>query len=328
MGAGSSAAKGALGGAASGAATGAALGPWGAAVGGVVGGAIGGIKGWFHGKDEEKAKQAAAAQAAANQQKSDWLRGQLSGIDSRYAPQVQQAAQLDPTQQNQFRDQQMGMAGRLGQIASGQQRGAGELAVNRQFGQAAAAQQAQMQMARGANAALAARQAARNTADLGVNAAGMASQAQMQDQMNANGMLGNVLSQGRGADISIAGQNAGFDQQRMLENQRAMMQQTQMNDARYGNTLNAMLGSDQNAANNQRADALQAAQLNAMKPDYLANMLQAAGTGLTAYSTLKGQPQQGWGNGQGSAYGMQTPTGYTPPQNPVSPNSILRWGQG
>src|SRR5690242_2214236 len=71
----------------------------------------------------------------------------------------QSAAQVDPTQQAQFRAMQLQQAQQLQRIASGQQMGAGELAAMRQVQAAQAAQQAQARMARGGqNAALAFRQ--------------------------------------------------------------------------------------------------------------------------------------------------------------------------
>ena len=128
-----------------------------------------------------------------------------------------QAPMMDATQSNQVRGQQQGLAGMLQGIAGGTQAGAGEMAVNRQVGQAQAAQSAQAAMSRGANAGMANRQAARSTADIGVAGAGQAAQAQMQDQTNAMGQLGGVLQGMRGADIGVAGanQNAQMNQQQV-----------------------------------------------------------------------------------------------------------------
>ncbi len=143
-----------------------------------------------------------------------------------------QAAQLDPTQQAQFRAQQMAQAQRLGQIASGQMQGAGELAAQRQAARSAASQQAMARMGRGLSGASLARGAARNVADIGANAAGQAQVAAMQDQQGANQMLGSLLAQGRDADIGMAGQNAQLSQQQMLQqgsfDQQRAMQQGQM----------------------------------------------------------------------------------------------------
>lgn len=119
-----------------------------------------------------------------------------------------QAPQLANGPQDQFRQMQMNQANQLARIASGQQQGAGELAVQRQAAQANAAQQAQARMARGANSALAFRNAANNTASIGINAAGQGQQAALSDQQAAQGQLANALNAGRGMDVNIAGQNA------------------------------------------------------------------------------------------------------------------------
>jgi hypothetical protein len=156
-----------------------------------------------------------------------------------------QAAQLDPTQQAQFRAQQMQQAQRLGQIASGQMQGAGELAAQRQAARSAASQQAMARMGRGLSGASLARGAARNVADIGANAAGQAQIAAMQDQQGANQMLGSLLAQGRDADIGMAGQNAQLSQQQMLQqgtfDQQRAMQQGQMNQQQQLANLDAQL---------------------------------------------------------------------------------------
>ena len=151
-----------------------------------------------------------------------WLTGGLSALglytnpptQNPYSQQVQNLAgqaapQLNGTPQQQFRTDQLQQIGQLQGIASGQQQGAGELAVQRQVANAQAAQQAQARMARGgSNAALAYRGAANNTAGIGLAGAGQSQQAALQDQMNAQQMLGQQLDQGRQQDIGLAGQNA------------------------------------------------------------------------------------------------------------------------
>lgn len=119
------------------------------------------------------------------------------------APQLQMGD--DP-----FRRAQLAQMQQLQGIASGQQMGAGELAAQRQYANAMAAQQAQARMARGANAALAYRNAANQSAALGSTAAGMGQQAALQDQMNAQGLMGQIGAAGRGADINVANANAGY----------------------------------------------------------------------------------------------------------------------
>lgn len=136
------------------------------------------------------------------------------------------------------RNQQLILANELRKIASGQQVGAGEMAVNRQVGQATAGQQSNAMMARGSNAPLAARAAARNTADIGVNGAGIAAGAQLQDASNAQGQLAGILNGMRGQDIAI-GQG----------NQNATLGQTGMNQQYSLGLLGSQLGYDQAALN-------------------------------------------------------------------------------
>jgi hypothetical protein len=155
------------------------------------------------------------------------------------------AAQLDPTQQAQARAMQMAQANRLQQIAGGQMKGAGEMAVDRQVGQAAAQQQAMARMNRGMSGATAARAAARNVAGLGLTGAGQAQQAALGDQVAAGQQLGSLLDSTRGADISMAGQNAQLSQQQMLQqgsfDQQRLMQQGQMDQQAALANLDAQL---------------------------------------------------------------------------------------
>lgn len=159
------------------------------------------------------------------------------GVGSGQGITNQQAAQAQGTQlqlgDDPFRQSQLQQVGQLQQIASGQQQGAGELAVQRQMQQALAAQQAQARMARGGNAALAYRNAANQSAALGSTAAGLGQQAALQDQSAAQAALTGALGQGRGADISVAGQNANLGQQLNLSNAQMQQQQQQQNAANY-----------------------------------------------------------------------------------------------
>ncbi len=213
---------------------------------------------WATGGDATKAMPTGPTQY-------NWAQDNLASINDtaqgRQAPQAQaarlgQAVQLDGGPQDQSRQGMMDTTGRLGAIASGQQAGAGELAVNRQVGQANAAQVSAARMARGANAALAQRNMARGIADTGFAGAGQAAQAQMQDQQGANQQLGQLYGTMRGQDIDFAGQNAQlgqqamlqqgqFDQQANIENMRAKLAQQGMNDQQQIAALGQMLGWDQ-----------------------------------------------------------------------------------
>ncbi len=138
-------------------------------------------------------------------------RAYIPGMLDRPAP------MMNTVQSDQTRQQQMQLAQMLGLQANGQAAGPGELAVNRGVANAMGQQTAQAQMARGANAALAGRQAARNNADIGVTGAGQAGIAQMQDKMNATGQLAGLLGNTRAQDIGVAGanQNAQMGQQQI-----------------------------------------------------------------------------------------------------------------
>lgn len=159
----------------------------------------------------------------------------IANANNRQAPQAErtvvgnvrtgQASQLDPTQANQARAQMGQLADMQMRIATGQQAGAGELAAQRQAVRAAAQQQAMAASQRGGNAALAARTAARNIADIGLGAAGQAQQAAFQDQQAAMGQLGSVLGTMRGQDLDMASQNAQLRQQMNLANLSAQNQQ-------------------------------------------------------------------------------------------------------
>jgi hypothetical protein len=142
------------------------------------------------------------------------------------------APQLSTAPQDQFRRMQMQQAQQLQAVASGQQKGAGELAAERQAQNAYAAQQALAAM-RGAGGAgqLA---AARQSAAVGSTAAGMGRQAALQDQQAAQGMLGQVAQQARGQDLGLAGQNAQLTQQQHAQNQQG-----------YQAMIQALMGMDQ-----------------------------------------------------------------------------------
>lgn len=164
-------------------------------------------------------------------QTADYQRSYLGNMLGKETP------QLDQTQSNQSRGQQQNLAGLLFGQASGNIAGAGEMAVNRQVGQATAAQAAQAQMARGANSALAARTAARMTADIGINGAGQAAIAQAQDQANAQGQLGGLLGGMRSQDINTAATNLAADQNQQQIQISALAQMLGVDEAQLKQEL-------------------------------------------------------------------------------------------
>lgn len=274
-------AKGALGGAATGAALGTAVPVIGTAVGAIGGGLIGGLGGLFGGGDTKPAVY----------QDRDQIMDLINkgyapgGITQQTAPQAQ-AAQLNMGN-DPFRRAQLQQVGQLQRVANGQQQGAGEIAAQRQTQNAQAAQQAMARMARGSNAGLAYRNAANQTASAGLNGVGMGQQAALQDQQAAQGLLANAVNAGRGADINVAGQNAGFQQQTGLSNAAMQGQTQQQNSANYLALLQQLGNMDATQLSGQNAANMANAQMN--------NSLLGAGLsagGQILASNLGRQPQQ------------------------------------
>lgn len=176
----------------------------------------------------KKQADPANAQLASGQYMRDYLQTRL-GQPGRTAPQAQ-AAQINMRPQGQVRGMEIGLAQDLQRVSTGQQMGAAEMAIQRGMRQAAAQQQAQAAMARGGMAGVAQRAAARNLSNLGIDAAGQGAAARLQDQGAARQMLAGVLGQTRGADIGLATQQAGLNQQTSLANQDAILRQQGMDD--------------------------------------------------------------------------------------------------
>lgn len=245
-------ASGALGGAATGAALGSAVPVIGTGIGAIGGAILGsGVLGDLFGGGGDNKPQ---------YQDRDRI---LQLINQGYAPggiTSQQAPQLN-LGDDPFRRAQLAQMGQLQGIASGQQMGAGELAVQRQYGNALAAQQAQARMARGTNAALAYRNAANQSAALGSSAAGMGQQAAMGDQMNAQGLLGQVGAAGRSADINVANANAGYQQATNQQNAGNYMALLQALGGMDTGQLGAQAAAQQYAQ--QRNDAMLGAGISA-----------------------------------------------------------------
>lgn len=129
-----------------------------------------------------------------------------------------QGATIDTAQQGQFRMGQLMEAGRLRGVADGTTMGAGQMAVRQEGNRAVAQQQAMARAARGSGAALAARGAAANSANIGLNVAGQAAQAQRADAAQASATMSSLLGQGREQDIGLATGQAGLSQQMNLAN--------------------------------------------------------------------------------------------------------------
>lgn len=277
---------GAAGGAASGAAMGSALGPWGAAAGGVIGGLAGMFGGGGDSPPPPPPPNPIATAALGDIAQNAQGRAAASMTGAQFS--------VDPT----GRQGMLSTANRLGAIAAGTQQGAGEMAVNAQVGRANAAQMAAARASRGANAALAYRNAMRNQADIGLAGAGQAGAARLQDQAAANSQLGGLYSNLYGQDAGVASQNAQLAQAAQQANLQAQMQQRQMNDAYQIQALGQMQGWSQQQIDAYRAQ-LQQQQLNMQQPNLMGNLLQGAGT--LAQLKASGVLDKSWGGGATAA---------------------------
>lgn len=178
---------------------------------------------------------------------------QIHGVISGGLNQVQNRAA--PTIAPDFRNAQLAQMGQLQGIASGQQQGAGELAVQRQAQQAMASQQAMAHMARGGNAGMAMLGAQRQGAGIGANAAGQGQMAAMQDQQGAQGLLAGLANSGRAGDLGVAGMQ---------------QQQTGQNDQATMGYLQQLTGMDQG----QIAAQIAAMQANNAKSGWIGGLMQ------------------------------------------------------
>lgn len=126
---------------------------------------------------------------------------------------------IDATQQAEFRARQMALADQL----AAQSRGEGPSQAGLQLQRALEDNQnAQLSFARSnrnVNPALAMKQAQGQMATLGQRSALDAAQARIAEIQSAQGLLGNVVDQGRVQDIGLATSQAGLLQQAALANQ-------------------------------------------------------------------------------------------------------------
>ena len=269
---------------------------------GDIGDSLGSARRWLTGDNRERdaALQASNFQLQGADQMRDYAQQQLGGVQGRGAPmanaaQLGQAAQLAGGPQDQVRSGQMGLIGQMQGVVDGSRMGAGEMAVQRQAADAASNQFAQQNMSRGANAPGAARAAARSIGMLGTNAAGMGREAALADQMNARGQLAGLLGSTRGQDLDLAGQNAAFQQQRMLQqggfnqqtnlaNQASQLQQRGMND-QYGLGL---MGEYRNLSAAELQARMARAGMLPQDKGMLGDLMQMGGTALASYAGRPG----------------------------------------
>lgn len=232
---------------------------------------------WGKGKyTDEMDRRKARAQLEHGDENRDTARAGYDEAGGRRAPQAgrtqladasrSNAAQINMGPQEQWRQQQMELAGGLG----AQARGEGPSVSGAQFRAAndsnLAQQQALAAGARGGNVAMAGRQAAQNVGAFGQQSAQQAAIGRMQEQRSAQQQLGGLLNQGRTSDIGLASGQATLQQQTNLANQgaankfalqqgdmdqnlklaniRAQLAQTGMNDAQQMAYLQQLTGMD------------------------------------------------------------------------------------
>lgn len=209
---------------------------------------------------------------------------QLSPAERMQAAQLGQTAtadtaQIDPSQQAQFRGREMALADQLTAQANGQGPSVAQsqlqTATDRNLAQAMALQAS----GRGSNNG-GMRQAAQAQSQLGADAGRASAELRSQEIMGARSQLGGLLGQGRAADIGLASNQAQLGQQANLANagflnnanlaQGSLNQQAAAANQAAGNQFALQQGqfNQQAGINNQDAALRQGAQNDAMAQFY------------------------------------------------------------
>lgn len=237
------------------------------------------------------------------------LQGELDKMPSRFAgagnsgeAATAQGALIDPTQQAQFRQQQMGLAQQLMSQANGQGPSVAGSQLQQSTEQNLQAAMAQAASARGGNLGAMQYQLGNARANIQQQAAMGLAQARIQEQMAARSQLGDVLNSGRGADIGLASQQAQLGQQNAQFNAGQLQQNNQFNAGLLQNTnqfnVNAGMQQDQYKMN-MKAQLLQQGysedQANLMlglqQTQFTAGLINqgiAAGNGISTQNAAQG----------------------------------------
>lgn len=141
-----------------------------------------------------------------------------------------QAAKIDGTQQNQFRQGQVGLANLLTESANGQGPSAAQAQLQAGTDASINSALALARSARGGNASVAMKNALMQNGQTMQAAVTQAAQLRAQEQQQARGQLASVLDTSRGADVGLATSQAGLTQQTALAN-AANQQQTALANA-------------------------------------------------------------------------------------------------
>jgi len=156
-----------------------------------------------------------------------------------------QAATIDAAPQAQFRTGQQGLATSLQSVIDGQAPSVAQMQGQRAAAENMAAQMSLAAGARGSNMALARRQAAANVGQLNARAGLDAALVRAQESATARGQLGGVLQQARGADLGLATEQAGLQQQAASANLGADLQSRGMDLTEQSNLRRDTLAASQ-----------------------------------------------------------------------------------
>lgn len=225
--------------------------------------------GQYQGQQYDVNKDAFYNNQGLDQQQQQFAQ-QLAASQGQTAPQMS-AASVDPTQQAQFRDAQVGLMNQL----QAQSEGRGPSLANMQLQQGTEnnirALMAQGTTGYGGNPALTQRNILQQSQAANQAAAQQSAMNRAQEQLNAQGQLANVAGAGRGADIGLATTNAQMQQQAASQNQQATMAQRQLaaQQQQYYDTGMASLTNQkqQNEQNYEQLRANQAAGVNSVNED-------------------------------------------------------------
>jgi hypothetical protein len=200
------------------------------------------------------------------------------------------AAQLDQTQQAEMRAAQQGLISGLQGAIAGKEPSVAEIMLRNATDRNVANQYALAQAANGMNTGLAQRTAMINAAEMNQQAIMQQAILRAQEIAQARGQLGGALDSARGADLSLAGQQAGLQQQTNLANagaaNTANLTQAQLAQAQAIAQAQLQQGASQFNAQASNAATMEQAQLQ--QAAALANQ-QAGLTAGTANAQLAQQ---------------------------------------
>ncbi len=206
---------------------------------------------------------------------------QLAASQNRAAQQVN-AAQINSSPQEQFRNAQLMLTNQLQQQAAGQGPSLAQSQLrqgtDRNIQQAMAMAASQ----RGANAGQGLRGIGMQAAQANQQAAAQSADLRAQEQMAARQQVAGVLQGGRAQDVGLATEQATLQQQAALANQQAGLQQQSLNDqqARFYNSSMADMDQKNREARmaHEQMNTSQVAGLNTVNAGGYANASESRGS--------------------------------------------------